>query len=145
MYFCNYLISEWLYVKQGIEVTDLRKTENPWRFLCKHAFMSEKSVLCFSLFCGKSAVNTCNSASKASNKKGFNHTIAVYPNRRTEQVKELQKDNRVDFIAKADYSAGSELEDIVKEIITNIVASEKLISRHAKQIKEISKTCPSKK
>ena len=42
----------------------------------------------------------------------------------------LVKDNRVDFIAKADYSAGSELEDIVKEIITNIVASEKLISRH---------------
>jgi hypothetical protein len=72
-------------------------------------------------------------------------SIAVYPNRRTEQVKELLKDNRVDFIAKADYSAESELEHIVKEIITNIVTSEKLISRHARQIKEISKNCLSKK
>ena len=64
-------------------------------------------------------------------------SIAVYPSRRTAQVKELLKDNRVDFIAKADYSAGSELEDIVQEIITNIVTSEKLITRHAKQIKEV--------
>lgn len=64
-------------------------------------------------------------------------SIAVYPNRRTDQVKELLKDCRVDFIAKADYSAGSELEDIIKEIIVNIVSSEKLIARHSKQIKEI--------
>ncbi len=64
-------------------------------------------------------------------------SIAVYPSRRTKQVKELLNDNRVDFIAKADYSAGSELEDIVKEIITSIVSAEKLIARHSRQIKEI--------
>lgn len=60
-------------------------------------------------------------------------SIAVYQPRKRANAAPLLKDKRVDFIAEANYSAGTELESIVKDIIIKIVACNALVQRHAKQ------------
>lgn len=60
-------------------------------------------------------------------------SIAVYQNRKRKQAEQLLRDRRVDFITPANYSAESELETIVQEIIRKIAACNVLVQRHAKQ------------
>ena len=60
-------------------------------------------------------------------------SIAVYQNRKRKQAEQLLHDKRVDFITPANYSAESELETIVQEIIRKIAACNVLVQRHAKQ------------
>lgn len=60
-------------------------------------------------------------------------SIAVYQNRKRKQAEQLLHDQRVDFITPANYSAESELETIVQEIIRKIAACNVLAQRHARQ------------
>lgn len=53
-------------------------------------------------------------------------SIAVYPKGKSHQVAHLFEDGRVNYICKADYSAGSELEKVVKLIIDGISIRETL-------------------
>jgi len=50
------------------------------------------------------------------------HSIAIYNNKEKQKVEPLLKDDRVNFICEGDYSEGSTLETIVKEIIKLDVA-----------------------
>ncbi len=53
------------------------------------------------------------------------HSIAVYQDAPS-QAKEMLDAGRVDFMLKADYSKGSELDIVVKGILDKIAASRKL-------------------
>jgi 2-hydroxy-3-keto-5-methylthiopentenyl-1-phosphate phosphatase len=48
------------------------------------------------------------------------HSIAVYQDGRKDKVNELLKAERVDFLTPADYSEGSELDTMVKDMITQM-------------------------
>lgn len=50
-------------------------------------------------------------------KKNGGHSIAVYPEKAVEKVKQLYEEDRVSFIARADYTSGSDLEKVVKLLI----------------------------
>lgn len=61
-------------------------------------------------------------------------SIAVYPSRGSKtQVEELLLDKRVDFIAQADYRESKQLDRIVKLILTQMAATNKLFNIHRKQ------------
>lgn len=59
-------------------------------------------------------------------------SIAVYPKGKSEQVAHLFEDGRVNYICKADYTANSELEKVVKLIIDSISIRETLESKREK-------------
>lgn len=66
------------------------------------------------------------------NKKGF--SISVYNNKNLpDYYKSLLHQNRVDYIARADYSKGSELESIVQEIIKTVYHKNRLKNINKKQ------------
>lgn len=56
------------------------------------------------------------------------YSIAVYKDD-SETAENLKKDGRVDFVARADYSRGKNLEKIVTDIVAKMVAVERLIGR----------------
>jgi hypothetical protein len=64
-------------------------------------------------------------------------SIAVYKKRRTKIVKDLLCDNRVNYLEKADYTEGSELEKLVKNIILNMKGKDLLEKEQAKQLKSL--------
>lgn len=64
-------------------------------------------------------------------------SIAVYKKRRSEIVKELLLDNRVNYLENANYLENSELEKLVKEIILNMRGKDLLEKRQAKQLKSL--------
>jgi hypothetical protein len=64
-------------------------------------------------------------------------SIAVYKKRRTKIVKDLLCDNRVNYLEKADYTEGSELEKLVKDIILNMKGKDLLEKEQAKQLKSL--------
>lgn len=57
------------------------------------------------------------------------HSIAVY-DKSMDTAKKLMKEERIDFMVKADYSENSELEATVKAIIDKIIIVDKLIKMH---------------
>jgi 2-hydroxy-3-keto-5-methylthiopentenyl-1-phosphate phosphatase len=64
-------------------------------------------------------------------------SIAVYPKGKKggkDVGRELLRDDRVDFILPADYSAGKELEQTVQDIIEKMAIDDKLIAQHNKQL-----------
>ncbi len=63
------------------------------------------------------------------------HSIAVYVKKK--KVESLLKDQRVDFIAPADYSEGKELECIVKRVMTKMANVDLLQQITKKQLKAI--------
>lgn len=66
------------------------------------------------------------------NKKGF--SISVYNDKNLpDYYKSLLHQNRVDYIARADYSKGSELESIVQEIIKTVYHKNRLKNINKKQ------------
>ncbi|MCR5106879.1 MAG: haloacid dehalogenase-like hydrolase [Lachnospiraceae bacterium] len=65
------------------------------------------------------------------------HSIGVY-DRSDARVKQMLKDDRIRYYAKADYSEGQELESILKLIIDKTIAFEKLEERHIMNAKDIS-------
>ncbi|MBQ3967716.1 MAG: haloacid dehalogenase-like hydrolase [Lachnospiraceae bacterium] len=67
------------------------------------------------------------------------YSIAVYQNRKKQEAEELLKDQRVTFIAPADYSEGSALDATVKDIITDMAIKDKLVRQHIKQMEKVGK------
>jgi phosphoserine phosphatase len=69
------------------------------------------------------------------------YSIAVYRPGGREKAEELLKHDRVDFIVPADYSAGSELDGIVKHMIRKMAMVERLVGKNKEQMTEVS-ICP---
>lgn len=65
-------------------------------------------------------------------------SIAVFRKRQKNVAAQLMSENRVDFITEANYSEGSELDNIVKTIIEKMAVVEKLVRLHDKHKKSIS-------
>lgn len=63
-------------------------------------------------------------------------SIAVYQGDHREVAEELIKRDRVDFIAPTDYSEGSDMEQIVFELIDQMAATDKLVNRHISNLHE---------
>lgn len=59
-------------------------------------------------------------------KQNGGRSIAVYPEKESERVKQIYIDGRVNFICKADYSANSDLEKVVKLIIDSVALQEEI-------------------
>jgi hypothetical protein len=66
------------------------------------------------------------------------HSIAVYQPRKKNEVEDLLKHNRVNFLAPADYSKDKDLEKIVSEIINKIASDTILKKRSHKQHSELT-------
>lgn len=64
------------------------------------------------------------------------HSIAVYQNGSKEKVNELLKAERVDFLTPADYSEGSELDGLVKNMITKMAIADRLYKESKRQMRE---------
>ena len=64
-------------------------------------------------------------------------SIAVYPRNRRGQVAELLQDDRVNYLAVADYSPGGELDSLVRDIVRKMVAVDGLTRLHRRQMKQI--------
>ena len=47
-------------------------------------------------------------------------SIAIYPERDSDKVRDLYTDGRCNFMCRADYSAGSDLEKVVKLIVDKV-------------------------
>ena len=59
-------------------------------------------------------------------KENGGHSIAVYNDKNKDKVEELLVENRVNYIAKADYRAGSDMEKTIKTIIDKLVVDNSL-------------------
>ncbi len=66
-------------------------------------------------------------------------SIALYPLGRSETVKPLVDDERINYVCVADYSKGSTLENIVKLMIENMAILEKLKAKEALQLSQYKK------
>jgi len=62
------------------------------------------------------------------------HSIAVYQDGGKEKVNELLKAERVDFLTRADYSKGSELDLIVQDMIAKMAIADKLHQKSKNQM-----------
>lgn len=60
-------------------------------------------------------------------------SVAIYHKDTIETAKRLLKDKRVGYICKADYSSGSELEEIIKLVIHQRALTSQLVELHKKQ------------
>lgn len=59
-------------------------------------------------------------------KKNGGKSIAVYPEKNIDKVRQIYEDGRVNFMCNADYSAGSNMEKVVKLIIDNVATLEEI-------------------
>ena len=67
------------------------------------------------------------------------YSLAVHQRGKKDQVESLLTNQRVDFIAPADYKEGSKLDVIVKDIIGKIAKEDKLVRLNVKQRSDIKK------
>ena len=65
------------------------------------------------------------------------HAIGVYDPGTGDRskVKKMMRDDRIRYFAPADYSEGSELDTLVKQIIDSTYCNEKLVKKHNEQMK----------
>ena len=63
------------------------------------------------------------------------YSIAVYQKNKKDTAIDLLKNNRVNYISPANYKEGSDLDDLIKDIISEISLKDKLIKRQLKQNK----------
>ena len=63
-------------------------------------------------------------------------SIALYPSGKSETVKTLVEDNRINYVCVADYSPNSSLEKIVKLMIENMAVLDKLKNKEEQQISQ---------
>ena len=70
---------------------------------------------------------------KMTKQKG-GYSIAVHPPGKTELADDMLLQGRADFSVEADYSAGSEIEQVVTLLMRRIRASNELTLRHAEQV-----------
>ncbi len=59
-------------------------------------------------------------------KKNGGKSIAVYPEKNIDKVRQIYEDGRVNFMCNADYSAGSNMEKVVRLIIDNVATLEEI-------------------
>ena len=59
-------------------------------------------------------------------KQNGGRSIAVYPEKESDRVKQIYTDGRVNFICKADYGMNSDLEKVVKLIIDSVALQEEI-------------------
>ena len=71
-------------------------------------------------------------------KSNGGYSIAVYHEANKVKVDELLKDNRVDFIALADYTENSELDKTVKDILAKMALEDSLKIRSKAQFAELN-------
>ncbi|MBP3370637.1 MAG: haloacid dehalogenase-like hydrolase [Clostridia bacterium] len=67
-------------------------------------------------------------------------SIALYPSGKSEHVKPLVDDERINYVCVADYSPNSTLEKIVKLMIENMAIIEKLKAKEEMQLSQYKKT-----
>ena len=63
----------------------------------------------------------------------------MYTKGKRSKVESLLEDNRVDFIALADYSEGGELDTIIRDILYKMAMVNSLKNRNKSQLKAIKK------
>ncbi len=61
------------------------------------------------------------------------YSIAVYQKKKKGQANDLLRDNRVNYIVQADYKENSELDKLIKDVISEIASKDKLIRLQLKQ------------
>ncbi len=59
--------------------------------------------------------------------------IAVYQGNKKDTVRELMRDNRINFAAKANYEEGKELDMLIKKIVLKMAATDVLVTYSRKQ------------
>lgn len=64
------------------------------------------------------------------------YAIAVYQKNKMETVKNLLKEDRVDYTVPADYREGNKIDILVKEILTEMKINTRLRERHKNQLKD---------
>ena len=57
------------------------------------------------------------------------NSIAIYPEKESDKVRALYTDGRCNFMCRADYSAGSDLEKVVKLIIDKVAMLHEIKTR----------------
>lgn len=67
-------------------------------------------------------------------------SIALYPSGKSEKVKPLVDDDRINYVCVADYSPNSSLEKIVKLMIENMAVIEKLKAKEEQQLSQYKRT-----
>ena len=67
-------------------------------------------------------------------------SIALYPSGKSQSVKPLVEDERINYVCVADYSAGSTLEKIVKLMIENMATLDKLKAKEDMQLSQFKRT-----
>ena len=63
------------------------------------------------------------------------YSIAVYQKKKKEQADALLKNDRVNFVAQANYKEDSELDKLVKDVISEIALKDRLVRKNLKQRK----------
>ena len=61
------------------------------------------------------------------------YSIAVYQNKKKQEAEELIRDQRVNFAVPANYTEDSQLDCVVKDIISEMAIKDKLVRLHVKQ------------
>ena len=56
-------------------------------------------------------------------------SIALYPEKESDKVRDLYTDGRCNFMCRADYSAGGDLEKVVKLIIDKVAMEDEISKR----------------
>ncbi len=64
-------------------------------------------------------------------KKNGGRSIAIYPDKDKSKVKQIYEDARCNFICEADYSAGSDLEKVIKMVIDSTALAAELERKEA--------------
>lgn len=67
-------------------------------------------------------------------------SIALYPSGKSEAVKPLVYDDRINYVCVADYSPNSTLEKIVKLMIENMAIIDRLAAKEEKQLSQYKKS-----
>lgn len=67
-------------------------------------------------------------------------SIALYPSGKSQTVRPLVEDDRINYVCVADYSAGSALEKIVKLMIENMATLDKLTAKEEMQLSQYKRT-----
>lgn len=62
-------------------------------------------------------------------KRNEGTSIAIYPEKESDKVRDLYTDGRCNFMCRADYTAGSDLEKVIKLIIDKVAMEDEIIKR----------------
>jgi len=60
-------------------------------------------------------------------------SVAVYQKKKKDQANSLLRDDRVNYIAPADYKKDSELDKLIKDVISEMALKDRLVRMHLKQ------------